>query len=40
MLTINPGSAGKFGFHKSITMIRIVIDGKNPKDLEVLDLPK
>lgn len=40
MLTINPGSAGKFGFHKSTTMIRLVIDGKNPKDLEVLDLPK
>ena len=40
MLCINPGAAGKYGIHKSITAIRLVIEGDNMRDLEVLDLPR
>lgn len=38
-LHINPGAAGRQGFHKVGTLVRFVIDGE-PKDLEVLDFPK
>ena len=37
-LYINPGAAGKSGFHQVRTLIRFVIDGKNIKDLEVTEL--
>ncbi|MFW5793033.1 MAG: metallophosphoesterase family protein [Bacteroidota bacterium] len=40
LLHINPGAAGKSGFHKVITMIRLVIDGQNIKDLEVFELKR
>ena len=40
MLVINPGAAGKYGIHKSITAVRLVIDGKNMRDLELIDLPR
>ena len=40
LLHINPGAFGISGFHKRRTAVRFVIDGKNFKDLEVLDLPK
>jgi putative phosphoesterase len=40
MLFINPGAAGKYGFHKSITMVRFVVDGSNMRDLEILDIPR
>jgi putative phosphoesterase len=40
LLYINPGAAGKYGFHNSITMVRFVIEGDQMKDLEVLDIPK
>lgn len=36
-LHINPGAYGKNGFHKARTAIRLVIDGKNIKDLEVFE---
>jgi putative phosphoesterase len=36
-LHMNPGAAGKYGIHRSITMIRFVIDNDQMKDLEVLD---
>jgi uncharacterized protein len=39
-LHINPGAAGKYGLHKSITAVRMIIDGSNMKDLEVLDIPR
>ena len=39
-LFINPGAAGKYGFHLSITMVRFVIDGKEIKQMEVLDIPR
>lgn len=38
LLHINPGAAGKYGFHKVQTLIRICIDGENIKDLEVIEL--
>ena len=40
LLHINPGSAGKTGLHQVITMVRFVIDGKNIKELEVLETKK
>ena len=39
-LHINPGAAGKQGWHKLRTIIRLVIDGKNMKDCEVIELGK
>ena len=38
MLCINPGAAGKYGFHQVRTLIRFVIDGSNIKELEVIEL--
>lgn len=38
LLHINPGAAGNFGFHKKRTMIRFVIDGKDMRDMEVIEL--
>jgi uncharacterized protein len=38
LLFINPGAAGKYGFHKSITMVRLIIDGDQMKNLEILDI--
>ena len=40
LLHINPGAAGNSGFHKNITMIRLTIDGKTFKDLEIFDLKR
>ena len=40
LLYINPGAAGKSGFHKNITFLRFVIDGKEIKDLEVFDVKR
>jgi putative phosphoesterase len=40
VLHINPGAAGNSGLHKTITMVRFVIDGDQIKDLEVLDIPR
>lgn len=39
-LHMNPGAAGKQGWHKMRTVIRFVIDGKNMKDCEVIELGK
>jgi putative phosphoesterase len=39
-LHMNPGAAGKQGWHKVRTIIRFVIDGKNMKDCEVIELGK
>ena len=38
LLHINPGAAGKSGFHKVKTLIRFTIDKKEIKDLEVIEL--
>ena len=37
-LHMNPGAAGKHGWHKTRTIIRFVIDGRNMKDCEVIEL--
>ena len=40
LLYINPGAAGKFGFHKKRTMIKIEIINNELKKLEVIELNK
>jgi len=37
-LHINPGAAGIYGFHKVRTIVRFCIDGKDIKDLEIIEL--
>jgi putative phosphoesterase len=37
-LHMNPGAAGKHGWHKVRTLIRFAIDGKDIKDCEVIEL--
>ena len=37
-LHMNPGAAGKHGWHKVRTLIRFVIDGRNMKNCEVIEL--
>jgi putative phosphoesterase len=39
-LHMNPGAAGKHGWHKVRTLIRFVIDGKDMKQCEVIELGK
>jgi predicted phosphodiesterase len=38
MLCVNPGAAGKYGFHTVRTIMRFAIDGKEIKDMEVIEL--
>ena len=40
LLHMNPGAAGKHGFHSVRTMLRFTIDKKEIKDLEVIELSK
>ncbi len=40
LLHINPGAAGKSGFHKVRTMVRFEIDKENIKNLEIIELEK
>lgn len=40
MLVINPGAAGKYGFHTIRTALRFHIDDGNIHDMEVYELPK
>ncbi|MEX6691321.1 metallophosphoesterase family protein [Danxiaibacter flavus] len=37
-LHMNPGAAGKQGWHKVRTLLRFVIDGKEIKNLEVVEM--
>jgi uncharacterized protein len=39
-LHMNPGAAGRHGWHKIRTIVRFAIDGKNIKDCEVIELGK
>jgi putative phosphoesterase len=39
LLHMNPGAAGKHGFHTVRTMLRFKIDGENINDLEVIEFP-
>ncbi|HLN53070.1 MAG TPA: metallophosphoesterase family protein [Lentimicrobium sp.] len=40
LLHLNPGAAGKSGFHNLITAMKFVVDGKNIRDLEILEIDK
>lgn len=40
LLHINPGAAGRQGFHKVATLVRFAIADGQPKDLEILEFPK
>lgn len=40
MLYMNPGAAGRYGFHQLRTMLRFCIDKNNIKSLEVIELGK
>lgn len=37
-LYLNPGAAGRHGFHKMRTILRFVLDNKQIRDLEVVEL--
>jgi predicted phosphodiesterase len=37
-LYMNPGAAGKHGWHKVRTLIRFTVDGKDMRDCEVIEL--
>ena len=38
LLHINPGAAGKYGWHQVRTLVRLVIDGSDMRDCEVIEL--
>ncbi len=40
LLHINPGAAGRSGFHKLRTAVRFVIDGTEIRDMEIGEWPK
>lgn len=40
LLHMNPGAAGKHGFHKARTMLRFTIDGEKIDNLEVIEFPE
>ena len=40
LLHVNPGAAGKYGFQRVRTVVRFSIDGKDIKDMEVIELGK
>ncbi len=40
VLHLNPGAAGKHGFHKVRTMLRFELDSGNIKNLEIIELAK
>ena len=40
MLTVNPGAAGEFGFHRVRTAVRLVVEGAAMRDMEVGEWPR
>ncbi len=40
LLHLNPGAAGKYGFHTVRTMLRFSIAGKEIKNMEIIELEK
>ncbi len=40
LLHINPGAAGKSGFHQVRTAVRFILEKGNIRDLEVLEMPR
>ena len=39
-LHINPGAAGRQGFHLKSTLVRLTLDEGKPKDLEIMEYEK
>ncbi len=40
LMHMNPGAAGKFGFQNSLTMLKFQVEGKELKNLEVVDVKR
>lgn len=40
LLHVNPGAAGTRGWHRQRTIVRLTVDGKNIRDLEVIELAR
>ena len=40
LLHLNPGAAGNSGFHKVKTLLRFSIDGKEIKDMDIIEMGK
>jgi uncharacterized protein len=40
LLHLNPGAAGRSGFHKVITFMRFVVDGNRVRDLEIVEFER
>lgn len=38
LLHINPGAAGKYGWHKARTLVKLIIDGEDMRDCEIIEL--
>lgn len=38
LLHVNPGAAGQQGWHKKRTLVRLVIDGEDMRDCEIIEL--
>lgn len=38
LLHINPGAAGQQGWHKTRTLVRLVVDGSDMRDCEIIEL--
>lgn len=38
LLHINPGAAGQQGWHKARTLVRLIIDGTDMRDCEIIEL--
>lgn len=38
LLHINPGAAGKYGWHKVRTLVKLTIDGSDMRDCEIIEL--
>ncbi len=39
LLHVNPGAAGKYGFHKIATAVRFTLEKGDIKEMEVIELP-
>ena len=40
LLAVNPGAAGEYGYHRTRTAVRLVIDGAQMRDMEVGEWPR
>jgi len=40
LLFVNPGAAGEYGFHRVRTAVRLVVDGRDLRDMEVGEWPR